>query len=107
MAGRIGRDAGRKHPHEQRCAEAADQGHQGEHGAQGARHHVEQFAHVLVPAIGLHLGENRHKSLGQGPFGEHAAAEIGDLQGQEKDIHHRPGAEERGEQDVAHETQDA
>jgi len=51
--------------------------------------------------------QDRHKCLGKSPFGKQAPQQIGDLEGDEKGVGHRPGAKSTRDHGVADESKDA
>ena len=61
----------------------------------------------VLPALGRDLGEARHEGGGEGALGEDGAELVGNAEGDEEGIRQRPGAEDRGEHQVAHEAEQA
>ena len=59
-------------------------------------------------ALGLEAArEQRHEGGRQGALGGQPAEQVGEAEGDDEGLGDRPGAEHRGDQDVAHETQHA
>ena len=71
-------------------------------------HEAEAGERVAGEALGVLagldlLGEHRHEGEVEGALGEEAAEHVRQREGDQERLRHRPGAEQRGHQDVARE----
>jgi len=78
-----------------------------QHQGQQATDVGQKGAGGLLALLGLVLGEDGDERLGKSPFGEDAAQQVGQLEGDEKGVGGHAGAKGAGDDGVAHETQHA
>ena len=60
-----------------------------------------------LPALLQTAGEERHEGGIEGALGEQAPEQVGQAEGDEERVRHRPGPDRRRDQNIAHKTQHA
>ena len=103
----VGQKPGGEYGNECRRREDADDGDGGEHPDQRPRDMRSQIAHFGDVALRAILAQNGHERLGKGAFGEQPAQKVRDSERDEEGIGPGTGAERLGDDDIAHESEDA
>ena len=106
--GRVVGKARGEQQHEPRHDELAEEREDDEGKRQSGKGLLGEGAGPLLSALAVKaLGEQRNEGGVEGAFGEQAAEQIGDAEGDEEGVGDRPGAQHRGDQHVADETEHA
>ena len=103
----VGGEAGGGNPDQHRCGGDANRCHGEEDHGQDAGDVIDQAEGFHVAALVLVFAEDGHEGLREGALGEQPAQQVGQLEGDEEGVGRQSGAERAGDDEVAHEAEDA
>ena len=95
--------AGGEQPDQRRHGELGSDGDEGEHDDHQGQHALGEGARRCRSQLGAQAGEHRHEAGIEGAFGEQAAKEVRQAEGDEERVGYRPGAENAGDRQVTEE----
>ncbi len=102
---RLAGEAGRHQADDPRCEQTAERGHGAQHQDRGPEERSEQALEIGTRTRDQVVAQHRHHRGREGPLAQEAAEDVGDPEGDEERVGHRPGAERAGHDHVAHEAE--